>query len=252
MQSRRAELNAEFRALSELSPLTFDDVFRWCLTRNTIWEPSEIVEMTTRCLRADPDDRWSRLALADAPATARTARRRRSRAGPASPSDPEARVLRVGDRARPRRRAGRRVAPGRGAGRPSRPGPAPRPDRPGPARRPRALRHFRAAYEPTPTTATPLRPGQCADDGRQRSRSAATSGARHDRLGTLIQRVPAPGATNDPKLLDHLRAACDAVDRLPEARAWYNIAVERNPFDTEAQQALYRLDAAIAAADKPH
>jgi hypothetical protein len=66
MQSRRAELGARFRALSELTVLSFDDVFRWCLTRNTQWEPREIIAAMTRCIRADSADRWSRLALADA------------------------------------------------------------------------------------------------------------------------------------------------------------------------------------------
>ena len=38
-----------------------------------------------------------------------------------------------------------------------------------------------------------------------------------------------------------LGAACEAVRRLPEARAWYNLAVQTNPLDEAAQKALYRL-----------
>ena len=38
-----------------------------------------------------------------------------------------------------------------------------------------------------------------------------------------------------------LGAACEAVRRLPEARAWYNLAVQTDPLDAAAQKALYRL-----------
>jgi hypothetical protein len=45
-----------------------------------------------------------------------------------------------------------------------------------------------------------------------------------------------------------LGAACEAVHRLPEARAWYNLAVQANALDAEAQKALYRLRYPAAAA----
>ncbi len=66
MQSRRRALAEQFGVLSELEPLTFQHVFLWCLTRGTVWESSEIVDHMTRYLKADPEDVWSRLALADA------------------------------------------------------------------------------------------------------------------------------------------------------------------------------------------
>jgi hypothetical protein len=34
---------------------------------------------------------------------------------------------------------------------------------------------------------------------------------------------------------------CEAGQRLAEDRAWYNLAVQANPLDAEAQKALYRL-----------
>ena len=37
-------LTGEFRALGELTPLTFDNCFHWCLTRNYVWEPMESTE----------------------------------------------------------------------------------------------------------------------------------------------------------------------------------------------------------------
>jgi hypothetical protein len=39
-------------------------------------------------------------------------------------------------------------------------------------------------------------------------------------------------------------AACAAMDRYPEARAWYKLAIARDPLDSEAQQALFQLDTA--------
>ena len=38
---RRRELNEHFQALARLAPMTFHEVFSWCLTRNTVWEPHE-------------------------------------------------------------------------------------------------------------------------------------------------------------------------------------------------------------------
>ena len=65
MQLRRAELGDEFMALSQLSDLTFDNVFHWGLLRNNSWEPGEAITTLARFVAADPDDRWSRLALAE-------------------------------------------------------------------------------------------------------------------------------------------------------------------------------------------
>ena len=65
MQLRRAELSAQFLALSQLTPLTSDNVFHWCLLRNNSWEPGEAVATLDRYVSADPADRWSRIALAE-------------------------------------------------------------------------------------------------------------------------------------------------------------------------------------------
>jgi tetratricopeptide (TPR) repeat protein len=65
MQLRRRELNAEFTALSRLTDLTFDNAFHWCLLRNNSWEPGEAITSLASYVEADPDDRASRLALAE-------------------------------------------------------------------------------------------------------------------------------------------------------------------------------------------
>ncbi len=65
MQLRRAELNAQFQALSKFTDLKFENVFHWCLLRNNSWEPREVVEILNRYVAADPDDRASRVSLAE-------------------------------------------------------------------------------------------------------------------------------------------------------------------------------------------
>ncbi len=67
--------------------------------------------------------------------------------------------------------------------------------------------------------------------------------ARREKLGSLIQRAGAKGARDNPELPRRLGAACAALHRDAEARAWYKLAIARDPLDTEAQRALFRLNA---------
>ena len=127
---------------------------------------------------------------------------------------------------------------------PPRPGPAPRPAGVGPRRRhggrrrlPRRRRR-RARTTATPSSASPSALQHVGDPEAARYLDLS---AGHERLGTLVQRRDPRLATTNPALIRELGAACAAVGRLPEARAWYNIAIRRNPLDTEAQQALYQI-----------
>ena len=65
IQVRRAEFNREFEVLAGLTTLSFDDVYHWTSVRNNLWEPGDVAEELFRFVEADPEDRWSRLALAD-------------------------------------------------------------------------------------------------------------------------------------------------------------------------------------------
>ena len=64
-QLRRAELNAEFLALSEISDLTYDMRSTGACCVIGLWEPGTAVEDLTQFIQADPEDRWSRLAIAE-------------------------------------------------------------------------------------------------------------------------------------------------------------------------------------------
>ena len=61
-------------------------------------------------------------------------------------------------------------------------------------------------------------------------------------VDSLIQRAAVPAARGNADLLRQLGAACAALDRKGEARAWYKLALGFNVLDSEAQQALFRLN----------
>ena len=63
----------------------------------------------------------------------------------------------------------------------------------------------------------------------------------HDALSTLVQRAASDEGRKDVTLLKALGAACEKVDRLPEALAWYNLAIQANALDNDAQKALFRI-----------
>ncbi|MGC8642942.1 MAG: tetratricopeptide repeat protein, partial [Isosphaeraceae bacterium] len=70
---------------------------------------------------------------------------------------------------------------------------------------------------------------------------------KHEALNSLIQRAGTDSQRSSISLLHELGAACAALARYPEARAWYKVAISRNPLDTEAQRALYQIDEQVKA-----
>jgi tetratricopeptide (TPR) repeat protein len=244
MLLRRRQLNEHFHALARLGPLNFTDVFNWCLTRNAVWEPHERVGDLRRFVAADPDDRGSRVSLAE---TLRQIGRRDEATRVLSvlpDSDPDARAVRA------------RIALDRGDDRAVEAilaeGPV---DHPELARlRGRfalahgdataAVRHFRAAYAAEPDdrdTAFGLGTALALVGDRAAAEPFLRDSRAYDTLGALMTRAANPANRKDAALLRALGAACEAVRRIPEARAWYNLALQANPLDEEAQKALYRL-----------
>jgi tetratricopeptide (TPR) repeat protein len=241
---RRRELNEHFQALARLAPLTFHEVFSWCLTRNTVWEPRGRALVLQKFVAADRDDCWSRAALAE---TLRQIGRRDEAADMLAvlpESDPDGRVVRA------------RIALDQGDDRRADAilsgGPADHVElaqlrgqfalahRDAPA----AVRHFRAAYAASPDnrdtvfglgTALALVGDQAAAAPFLRDAKS------YDTLAALLTRAANPASQTDAALLRALGAACESVHRLPEARAWYNLAVQINSLDEDAQKALYRL-----------
>jgi Flp pilus assembly protein TadD len=109
---------------------------------------------------------------------------------------------------------------------------------------PAAVRHFRAAYAAEPDdrdTVFGLGTALAVAGDRDAAAPFLRDSEAYDALGALLTRAANPANHNDAALMRALGAACESVHRLPEARAWYNLAVQANPLDEEAQKALYRL-----------
>jgi hypothetical protein len=64
---------------------------------------------------------------------------------------------------------------------------------------------------------------------------------RHDVLIDLVRRAAELTSRDDPELLRGLGAACEDLRFLPEARAWYDLALARDPLNSQTQLALHRL-----------
>lgn len=246
MHARRRELDEALETLAAQSRLTYRETWIWCMVPDLIWWlPGEHVETLLPCLEADPDDRYSRLALAED-------YRRLARYDdaemilrPLPDDDADARSLRA------------QLALERGnqdataallAGGP--------PDHPALARlrgrlalaardADEAVRQFRIAYE-----AEPDRRESHANLSRALLLAGEDEAAeplvqavqRYDQLATLLLRAEDEDGAGDRRLLKDLAAACEAVGRIPEARAWYALVVAIDPLDREAQQALYQLE----------
>lgn len=250
MLLRRPELSAEFRRLSELVPLTYDNVFHWCLTRNSVWEPKELNPELRAYLAADEKDRWARLALAEN-LRQLGERAEASKLLEALPvSDPDAIVVRARlaldrnddqaleevlargpeDHAELARLRGRLALARRDV--------------------PTALKAFRAAYRVEPDHRDALAGlGQALSlSGDQAAAAPFIAAAKeHDQFATLMQRASTKTGRHDPELWRALGASCEKIHRLPEARAWYDLVISANPLDAEAQKALHRINSAIAS-----
>jgi tetratricopeptide (TPR) repeat protein len=244
MQLRRPELNAQFLALSGLTPLTADNVFHWGLLRNSSWEPGEAIAILTRYISADPEDRWSRLALAEN--NRRMGRRDAALLALADlpPDDLQATAIRVQiavdgqdmDQAECLLATDTTNAPGLARLR----------GRLALSRRDAkaAVFHWQIAYAADPddreTTMGLLRALEIAGDSKA-AEPLRESARALEWLNTLLHRAATSESRRDPNLLRQLGAACAALNRTAEAHAWYGLAIEFDPLDSESQQALYRL-----------
>ena len=70
-------------------------------------------------------------------------------------------------------------------------------------------------------------------------------------LNSLVQRAANPAERGKPELLRELGAANAALGRDGEARAWYKLAIARDPLDTSSQQSLFQIDARLKAHPQP-
>ncbi len=245
MQMRRRELQAQFEALSELTPLTFEQVRLWCLTRMSDWDPREVKGVLESFVAADPADRASRLALADA-------YRRLLRPDEAERilaelpfSDPDARVIRI--RMAQERGDDRTIESLLEAGPDDHAGLARFRGRRALGRRDiaAAIRYFRIVLDAEPTdreTLYNLATALVLTGDAAAAKALKKTANDYDNLESLIEQVSQPSRHEDLAILRALGAAYEAFHRRPEARAWYRLALARDPLDSEVQKALFRLE----------
>ena len=245
LQRRRRELSEQFAMLSRLTPLDFDQMLLWSSSLAASWDPSEAAPILEGFVEADPDDRLSRLTLAEAYRRLRRIDDARAVLGPLPTSDPDVRAILA------------RIAQSRGDA-----GEAERligddADRHPVLARMRAnldlnrrdlrsaVRHLRAAATADPHNRAVLyqlgdaltRLGE-VEEGR---RYVAAS-KEHDALFELLERIEEPGARSDVQLLSRIAAASLRVGLRAEARNWYLLALRLDPTRTEIQKSLYQLD----------
>jgi len=251
---RRNEIHREYLALAKVTGLTYDEVFRWCMLRSSSFDPDAVIEDLLRFVSADPDDRWSRLALAHNLRKMGRHAAAESTLLPLPRDDREANAIGVQialDR-QEYNRAEELLARGRS-------------DNPAVARvRGRqalvrrdigaAIENFRLAYAADPfdheslfglLTALEMR-GDDKETKPIRELARLLGG-----LNTLCMRGYAPDASKDAALLREFGFACAGLHRDAEAREWFKLAISRNPLDAEAQQALFRLNTALGSEAHP-
>jgi tetratricopeptide (TPR) repeat protein len=244
IQSRRREVDVEFRALARLTTLTHHDLFTWALTHFTNWNP-DIVEDLDGFIKADAEDRYSRLAVVELLLERPEVESYITRIlEPLPETDPDALALRINLAFNLGRfdEAERLIAHA-------------------PTNHPRisrirgemalrrrdldaAIRHFRDALSAEPYDR--VSPMQLAQALRLKGETTAAD-AYVDRVRklnhvyNLIVRVRSPRHENRVSDLAELGKACEDAGLDEEARGWYARAIAVNPLDTTAQQGLHRL-----------
>jgi tetratricopeptide (TPR) repeat protein len=246
IQSRRAEVDAEFRALARLAPLSHHDLFTWALTHFTHWNP-DIVADLDGFIAADPGDRLSRLAvvelLLERPGDEVDAYIEKT-LRPLPEFDPEALALRINfafNRGHYER--AEQLLDSAPSGHP----------RLARIRGELALRrhqidaaiaHFKEALSAEPYDR--VSPMHLAQALKLKGDLAAAQAhleriEKLNKIYNLVIRVRSPKHENKVTDLAELGEACEAAGLADEARGWFTLAIAIDPLDADAQRALGRL-----------
>ena len=244
MQFRQREVNAEFKALSRLTPLTHHDVYVWCLTHFIVWGPDSAQNLEA-FIQADPDDRYSRLALATL-LIAQPGQEAKVEQilGPLPHDDPEALALRVELKLNHGRtdealailnqtgvknphlaRLRGRVALMRGDF-------------------DAASRYFQDALSDEPydrVSISELGKALLLKGDRIAAETHLARAKQLDEVYRLVNRISKSDQPNQALDLNPLGKACEAAGLIDEARGWYMLAIGLNPLDSDAQRGLHRL-----------
>jgi tetratricopeptide (TPR) repeat protein len=252
LQRRKAESDAQFLALSQRISMNYILAFAWCQNYCGLWDPNEAIPILSRYIAEDPDDRLSRLGLVNNYVTANQLDLAAAALRPMPDSDADARALRA------------RLAIERGeielAQKLVRDGPEHhvrlnvyRGQLAFPNSAADAAAFYRLALHQDPDDRDALHGLGTASRklGDPKAAEYLDRAARHDKLKRTIQDSVSTLRT-DLKLFAKLGELCESLERLAEARIWYQLAVERDPLDTESQQAVGRVKrAAFEKSDAP-
>jgi tetratricopeptide (TPR) repeat protein len=246
IQRRKLECDAQFRALDRRIQMDYVLAFSWCQNSCQIWDPREAGKVLKKLVEVDPSDRWSRLALAVSHRLTNNLDEAEAALRPLGDSDPEARAIRV------------QIAIDRGeiavAKDLLQAGPA------GHARLDifrgqlalnareslKAAAYFRAALGQEPDDRDAIHGLGVAlrSVGDPEATKFLQLATRHDQLKQMILNSVST-LESDRKLFYKLGEGCESIDRIRQAHVWYRLAVERDPLDTRAHEALNRLEQAL-------
>jgi tetratricopeptide (TPR) repeat protein len=243
-QARRMDVNTQFRALAELEPLSFEDVFLWTNSFEDLWVNDTIRPHLERFLAADSEDRQSRLALAGVLIRSNQLEESEVLLHLLPDSDPDAQVLRAHiallrmrvDEVRslldrgPPDHVGLALLRGRLAVWMNDPS--------------TADRQFRIALRLDPNNHQALEGLSLVLKQRGDPPAAASIQKQADQwrhLRSLLQKSKTFDIRTDKSLLIQIGEACEALGQIPEARAWYRLALAEDPLDPAVQKSLYRV-----------
>jgi tetratricopeptide (TPR) repeat protein len=241
LERRKADCDAQFRALAQRIPMGHFFAFAWCQNYCELWDPKEAIPILSRFITADPTDRVARLALANCYETDNNLGSAEETLRPLPDSDPDARALRTvlaidrGEIEIAQKLAGDgpsdhvrlNVCRGKLALA---------------ADAAKAAAYYRSALRQDPEDRDALHGLGISlrKQGDPKAREYLDLAERHDKLRRTIQESVHTLET-DRKLFSKLGQICESLNRLDEARIWYRLAIERDPFDTESERALNRL-----------
>jgi tetratricopeptide (TPR) repeat protein len=254
MREEREKLHEQFQAMARQIPMSWADMFLWCLTRASDWYPTEHVPYMKNVIAGDPADQAARLSLSNSLGKLGGFREAREVIEDLPLSDPNVRVARArvaltsGDL----EEADRLVAEGpedhlrldclRGQIAISR------------RNGPEAVRWFRQAIaiEPNDREAVAgMGRAYMLTGDMEAARPYLELSRKFDELSTLVSRAGDNNAPGDLVLALQLARACEAVGRTDEARGWTKLVIAGDPVNSEAQQMLYRLDHPSKSAPAP-
>jgi tetratricopeptide (TPR) repeat protein len=243
LQRRKRDCDEQFGALARLMAFDYVLAFGWGQNNCGIWDPQEAISLLKKFVTSDPDDRWSRLALAGNYRLAGQFDQVAQVLEPLGEDDADARAIRV-------QAAIDRVDLD-AAARLARNGPADHVRlnalrgslalQAGAAAQ--AVEHFRAGLRSDPNDRDSLF-GLGTALSRLKDPAAAEYlrvASLHDRMKRIIVEC-GNSRRIDLKVFPRLGELCESLGRPDQARVWYQVAIGWDPLDSESQARLRRLE----------